>query len=174
MTFLTIDELLNHEINSKSIMILGAPGSGKTYLSQILSSKLGIDLISTDDYIKYGFRESMYVALADAIKKESVIVEGVQGYRMLRKGLENDTYYPELIIELVSSEEHLMQIYKNERDFSKFKRSQSLALSNSKILKTYLSQVNCLVIRVKNDFLNIQKVNKRTQAERFGIEEISV
>lgn len=68
-----------------TIMIAGWSGTGKTTLGRSLAEKLGIPLLSTDDFIGMGWSEaSAHVAelLTDGVPR---VVEGVAVPRVLRK-----------------------------------------------------------------------------------------
>ena len=87
----------------KKILIIGYPNSGKTTLFLKLSK---IDTNSdryyyhTDDYKKYEYKEQLYILMDELKGVENWIVEGIQGYRLLRKyaELEDPEYRPDLII----------------------------------------------------------------------------
>lgn len=82
----------------KTIVIWGFSATGKTTLGEILSKKMNCKLIKTDDYIPYGFKESIYRIFFDLKDiSDRVIIEGVQIPRMLRAGLENN-FKPDLVI----------------------------------------------------------------------------
>lgn len=129
-------------IKNKNVLIIGFPGSGKTYLSNLLKNDLHA-VFHTDDYIKYGYKDSMYKCLSDVSKSlKNTIVEGVQGYRMLRKGVELNCYYPDIVIELKISHERMEEIYKKERDVKKIKYLSGFIKSQAKILQDYKQMKN--------------------------------
>lgn len=110
-THLPIPDLSIRETD-KSIVVVGLPASGKSFLAthgilpQLLTKGVrDIKIFRTDDYIKHGFEKSLYILMddfqerrANVVKKEHAIIEGVQGYRLLRKGLELGTFSPDLVI----------------------------------------------------------------------------
>lgn len=142
-------------IKNKNVLIIGCPASGKTYLSNIIKSDEH-QIFHTDDYIKYGYVESMYKCLDDVLKCEkSTIVEGVQGYRMLRKGVELNNYYPDIVIELKITEKQMLNVYKNERDPRKIKYLKGFNKMHDKILHEYKSMFNIKIpewITINNDY----------------------
>ena len=94
-------QLFDYSFAGKTIVIIGSPASGKTTLGKALAAKYGQKLIQADDYMQHGYKEALYVMLADLIEiDEPVIVEGMQGYRLLRKGVELGNFYPDVVIEL--------------------------------------------------------------------------
>lgn len=135
---LTIDEAMRANVGGKDVLIIGPPSSGKTYLSGKLNGDHTI--IHTDDYARYGYKESLYKLLED-IKKVTgnTIVEGVQGYRLLRKGAQLRCYYPDLVIELSASKGDIRKVYLKERDAKKLKYLASFNRMHDQILKDYLA-----------------------------------
>lgn len=130
------------DIKNKNVLIIGCPASGKTHLSNIIKSDEH-RIFHTDDYIKYGYVDSMYKCLDDVLKCEKLtIVEGVQGYRMLRKGIELNNYYPDIIIELKITEKQMFNVYSNERDIRKIKYLKGFNKMHDKILQDYKSMPN--------------------------------
>lgn len=130
------------EIKNKNVLIIGCPASGKTYLA----SKLAGDshtVIHTDDFIDKGYKDSLY-AILDHIKtiNGNSIVEGVQGYRLLRKGVEFNCYYPDIVIELEISEKRLSQTYNEVRRGKSFESLASFNAGHQKILKEYFAMDN--------------------------------
>ena len=105
--------------NAKHIVIIGMPASGKTFVSDVLKgSILPRHLFyHTDDYIDFGYEQSLY-AMMKEIEFAKVaalgpkgspldpgpakVIEGVQGYRYLRKLLEKKDYSVDLVITVES------------------------------------------------------------------------
>lgn len=134
-------------IKNKNVLIIGPPASGKTTLASKLHEQNPLhQLIHSDDYMVHGYKEALYVMMADIRKgyfpqAKASIIEGVQGYRLLRKGVELETYYPDLVIELQVSRERQAQIYADERDASKLKYLQGFDKMHQKILNDYFELV---------------------------------
>jgi adenylate kinase family enzyme len=132
----TIEQVLQIDIENKNVLIIGCPASGKTYLSKKFKHEHKI--IHTDDYIKFGYEQSMYQVLEDIKKSDKcTLVEGIQGYRLLRKGVQLDCYYPHIVIELMISEQHMIHIYKKERDEKKIKFLKGFNKMHDKIINDY-------------------------------------
>jgi len=139
-----INEALKINIASKDVIIIGCPGSGKTYFANKIND-IHHSLIHTDDYIKHGFVNSMYEALNDVIKcNNNTIVEGVQGYRLLRHGARSNTYNPDIVFELVISNDTLIELYDSKRDYDKLEFVMKMNRANDKVLRDYKSIVNNL------------------------------
>ena len=133
---MTIEQVLKMDIEQKNVLIIGCPASGKTYLLNKFNT--ANKKIHTDDYISYGYENSMYKIL-DYLKatEEKTIVEGIQGYRLLRKGVQLDCYYPNVVIQLIISEQQMRKTYLNERDVKKIKYLKGFNKMHDKILNDY-------------------------------------
>lgn len=129
----------------KNVLVIGYPGSGKTHLFNLIP-KTDHKFIRTDDYISFGFEQSLYECLKDITDIQSTgrntFVEGVQGYRLLRKGLQTGTYFPDVVIEVKRDWAKIEELYRTERGIDKLKGATSMAKSFDKILNEYLSMPN--------------------------------
>lgn len=130
---------INLNIKDKNVLIIGHAGTGKTnFVQNIMASYVNLSnhkIIHSDDFISYGFEQSLYV-LMEAISKEKskTIVEGVQGYRLLRKGAELGTYKPDLIIIIKSTKTN--EVYKKRG--KNIEKMESFNKSLDKIYHDYL------------------------------------
>lgn len=132
------------DIEKKNVLIIGWPAAGKTHLSKLLArDNPGHKVIHTDDYIKYGYKESLYRILMElsGIRKPTII-EGIQGYRLLRKGVELNCYYPDIVIELEISEALMYRTYKNERADKDASALKGFINTHKKILNDYKQMTN--------------------------------
>ena len=127
---MTYADILNLDLTGKTVVIIGCPASGKTTLGKALAQRTGAKLIRTDDYMDFGYKEALYVMLADLIEiDEPVIVEGVQGYRLLRKGVELGNFFPDVVIELEVTEAQVKRVYETERIWDKRKSAEKMLAS---------------------------------------------
>lgn len=159
---MTIQEVLSLSIVDKNVLIIGPPASGKTWLcDKLWNTHMGMyhATIHTDDYILFGYKDAMYKSMSDIVDAHKnwykTIVEGIQGYRLLRKGVELDCYYPDIVIELEISEKRMHETYKKERDPKKIKYLQSFNTAHQTILEDYFSLPNEKKpewIKVYNDY----------------------
>lgn len=102
------------------VVVIGLPASGKTTLANRLAETgMGHEVVHTDEEYPYaeGVSAQAYEDLLFAADMDcDVIVEGVLGYRVLRKCAENGgTWLPDLIIEVRCSEETRAARYAEER-----------------------------------------------------------
>lgn len=134
---MSIEELINLNIEGKNVLIIGYPASGKTWLANKMH-KPTHQLIHTDSTVSGGYFMGCYEALtAVQFATKPTIVEGVQGYRMLRKGAEYASYYPDIVIEMQISNSRMMQTYMRERDEKKIKYLKQFNDTHAKILNEY-------------------------------------
>lgn len=130
-------------IKNKNVLIIGPPASGKTTLAKELSKQyLNHQLIHTDDYIHWGYEPALYALIGDIAKQfYNTIIEGVLGYRLLRKGVQLDCYYPDLVIEMQITAEQQARIYQQERDAKKLQYLKGFAATHEKILHDYFELI---------------------------------
>jgi adenylate kinase family enzyme len=130
-------------IKNKNVLIIGPPASGKTTLSKELSKRPNDHvLLHTDDYIPHGYEQALYVLMEDMKKLQcNTIIEGVLGYRLLRKGVQLNCYYPDLVIEMQITAEQQARIYQQERDAKKLQYLKGFAATHQKILNDYFELI---------------------------------
>lgn len=83
-----LKRLLNALEEKKRILIIGYPGGGKSPLFNKLVDTGDFSdffMAQSDDYKEYGFVKSLYVLMDDLEDEEKYLVEGILGYRLLRK-----------------------------------------------------------------------------------------
>lgn len=101
-----------------AVVIIGAPGSGKTYItSELAEANPNHIVIHTDDYIVFWYEQSLYKLLEDLTsekyKGKKLIIEWVGAYRLLRKWVETDSFYPDCVIEVQTTETRLREVYES-------------------------------------------------------------
>lgn len=145
------------DVKGLNVLIIGWPASGKTVLSDSL---VGDHYrIHTDDYIdkdKDNYKESLYTIMADmkAIERATMI-EGIQGYRLLRKGVQLNCYYPDAVIELKIKVETMIQRYEESRKGKDVQSAINWGAMHDTILEDYRKMYNVrkpkVWITIQND-----------------------
>lgn len=86
----------------KVVVVIGLPASGKTTIALQLHEDVlsGHSLYQTDDYIDFGYEQSLYAMLKEMEydKNPLKLVEGVQGFRFLRKNVETQMYKVDAVV----------------------------------------------------------------------------
>ncbi len=146
-SLLNVSPLTLHQLQNTDIVIIGQPASGKTYLADLLKGEKQ-DVIHTDDFLQKGvFLESLD-GIFDAINQSKgrgslgQIVEGVGGYRLLRKGVETGQFFPKVVINLQITEFKSEWIYKTERPDKDYKKVLSMMKGNAKVLDDWANLYN--------------------------------
>lgn len=142
MLTLTPQQALREPVFGLNVLIIGMAGSGKTWFAKQLAAKHPNSLFyHTDDYIEFGWKNSMYVVLGEVVQEiehgNSTIVEGVAGYRMLRKGAETVAYFPDIVFEMIAPESQIEEIYLRTRDAKKVANLPAFAKMNETVLREY-------------------------------------
>lgn len=141
----------------KIIVVIGLPASGKTYFTEILDKACADHCVfHTDDYIHFGYEDSLYRVMSD-IKEFGdypIILEGVQAYRALRKGLQNQDFFPDLIITCECDQHTLYE----RREIRKATQSNQAAFDKNlqKVYLDYLSLLEAIPVQRRPKFLTYQ------------------
>lgn len=140
----SISDILTTDFSGDSIVITGRPATGKTWLGKKLAAITGRQVIHTDDYIRFGHVEGLYFLLDDL---QTIVgphlIEGVMGYRLLRKGVETWRYYPDVVIHLTAPAECVERTYRQVRkEPEKLPGVKRLGMACDTILREYLEMNN--------------------------------
>lgn len=132
------------DIECKNVLIIGKPAAGKTFLSELLhKDNPGHTVIHTDYYIKHGYVESLYKLMADMrLIKAPTIIEGVLGYRLLRKGVQTGAYYPDMVIHVNVPDSTMLRTYRTERKGKDINALRGFIRSHTTILNEYFAIKN--------------------------------
>lgn len=132
---MTLEELISLDIASKSVLILGRPSAGKTWLAKQLDP-YDLYTLHADEYIVLGEPRALYSLVEDApisFGMKCRIIEGMLGYDLLLYGAETQMYKPDIVIEVDISAGKQRELYLKDRD-----------PSNIKFLKRF--QIKCIGI----------------------------
>lgn len=138
---MTLSELIASDLLfGKKVVVIGRPGSGKTVTGQKLAQASNLPLVQTDTYIPCGGVEALYHMMSEMEAwgyDEPCLIEGVGSYRLLRKGAELDVFYPDVVIELVVTDEQVERVYTKERDSAKLKKMPGFVKGLETVLAGY-------------------------------------
>lgn len=141
---LTITEALKTPITGLNVMVIGLPASGKTYFAGWLAlNNPAHKLYRTDDYLQWPMdgQAAMYAAMGEVMETieagQNTIVEGVAGYRMLRKGAQLETYYPDIVFEIIAPQEQRERVYQQERKDKSFPNVERFDKALATVLNDY-------------------------------------
>jgi len=97
-----------------TIVVVGLPASGKTTVADELRKQFpDYSIYHSDDYMHHGYNDSMYELMKDVQTDPNPkkIIEGVQAYRLLRKGVELNNFHADLVITVEAQEATREQRY---------------------------------------------------------------
>ncbi len=101
------------------ILIIGAVKSGKVTIARKLASELDRILLISDDYIeRYGQHDALNYLEQEMndyyYSATPIIVEGILGFRLLRRMIKNGYHLPDMVIKTECSEETIRYFYSKE------------------------------------------------------------
>lgn len=123
-----------------SIIIIGPPCSGKSSIASYLNNNIPHTLISTDHYLISNCQEEALTKILADISHYSqpLIIEGTLGYIMLRKGLQLNSYIPDLIIKLKCDYKTITYLYNKFRDPKKLNYVKGYIKGIDKVWEEYI------------------------------------
>lgn len=86
---------------ARVVVVIGLSAAGKTTVTEEISEILSEHSVyHTDDYIDYGYEQSLYVLMKDLNGDPNPlkIVEGVQGFRFLRKNAQTGMFPVDAVV----------------------------------------------------------------------------
>jgi len=144
---LVTSQLVNYCSPLKTIVVCGYTKTGKITIAKKLAEQLNRMLFISDDYSfeKYGDK-TLEIFMSNVLpyhqKGIPIIVEGVLCFRLLRKGIQEDCFYPDLILKTDCNEETIKYFYKKDGEESKISRALSFNKGLNKIWNDYLDLVS--------------------------------
>lgn len=119
-----------------TVVVIGPPGSGKTTVGLTLAEHSGLALYSTDEHLSKGHVEALY-AVMKALGDEGWIVEGMIGYRLLRKRAQLGMPPPDFVIELEATDQQIAQAYRNRNKHCNIAQIRRFCSAHEKVLEDY-------------------------------------
>ncbi|MCU0440403.1 MAG: hypothetical protein MUC49_21130 [Raineya sp.] len=159
----------------RNVLILGSPETGKTYLSnEMSSSNSHHSIIHSDSYLEYGYVEALYHIIKDIESmNKPFLIEGTQGYRLLRKSLQKKmNLNVETIIEVDAPILQVQKVYEKERADKNIKYLKSLQKVHETILSDYFHLLSEQFLELKKPIKWIFCYNKFNLENR--LKEITV
>jgi hypothetical protein len=136
-------DILAADLSGKTVLVIGHPATGKTTLAKALAERTGLPLFHGDDFLEPNAVEGMYLLLERLVSENRpYIVEGVAGYRLLRKGVERGCFYPDVVIELTAPFEQIERVYAQERTATKVKNLPAFIKGLDTVLREYRAMEN--------------------------------
>ena len=135
-------ELIDYCSQFKTITVLGYTKTGKITIAKKLAQKLNYPLFESDYYINIEDRkQSLYNLIDDILpyyqSNQPLIIEGILGFRLLRKGLQLNNFFPDLIIKTKCNDETIKHFYRVDNEESKINRALSFNKGLNKIWDEY-------------------------------------
>jgi hypothetical protein len=135
---LVTDELIGLCQNKKYIVIYGHSKSGKAIIGKLISQALRLRLIISDDYQYLGWKNNMY-HIREIIKSsdEPLIIEGIHSGRLLRKGVQLNDFFADLVIHLEINKESLSIAYQKDGEGDKLLNDKIFNFNKKNIDKIF-------------------------------------
>lgn len=105
---------MNIKQGENKIVVVGLFATGKTTLvNEIINSNPGFKIYHTDDFIQYEQNLQMRFLLnkVNIDRPQKFIIEGTKAYSLLRNGIKENTFFPDLVINCIASEGTRQQRY---------------------------------------------------------------
>lgn len=126
-----------HLAANSTVVVIGPPGSGKTTVGRLLADDSGLPLYSTDTYLGAGHVEALY-AIMQEIGDEGWIVEGMIGYRLLRKRKQLRMPAPDIVIELDATDAEIKQAYADSGRRCNLPAIRKFCKAHDSVMEDYL------------------------------------
>lgn len=128
----------------RTIVVIGYTKTGKYPISKKLSSALNYPLFVSDNFINPSDRsQSLYDMMGYILphykQQKPLIVEGVLCFRLLRKGIQQNNFFPDLIIKTKCDDKTIKHFYKKDGEEHKIERALSFNKGLNTIWKEYLT-----------------------------------
>lgn len=144
---LVTPQLINYCSSFKTIVVCGYTKTGKITIAKKLAEQLNRMLFISDDYSfeKYGDK-TLEIFMSNVLpyhqKNIPIVIEGVLCFRLLRKGVQENCFYPDLILKTNCNDETITHFYKKDGEESKIPRALSFNKGLNKIWNDYLDLVS--------------------------------
>jgi hypothetical protein len=127
-----------HLTPDSTVVVIGPPGSGKTYVGQVLAESSGLPLYSTDRFMGDVHLAALY-AIMELTGDTGWIVEGMIGYRLLRKRQQFGMPPPDIVIQLDATDKEISHSYWARGQLCDVRRIKSFCRAHDAMLKDYFT-----------------------------------
>jgi len=151
------------------IAICGFTKTGKITIARKLAQELQRDLIISDNYSLEVYGDQTLEAFMGAIEKKlaantPVIAEGILCFRMLRKGIQLRTLFPDLVIKTECDEPTIRHFYKKDGEVHKVDKALAFNKGLTKIWNDYQQLLTATPGIKKPEYLELN-----TSLLRYGL-----
>lgn len=125
-----------HITPNTTVVVIGPPGSGKSHVGELLAEQTGLPLYSTDTYLGYGHLQALYYIMQE-IGDVGWIVEGMIGYRLLRKRKQLGMPAPDIVIQLDATDDEIRAAYRKRDKFCNLAHIKNFCKAHETVLREY-------------------------------------
>lgn len=125
-----------HLTEETKVVVIGPPGSGKTHVATVLAETSELPIYSTDKFLCDGHVQALYTVM-NSVGDKGWIVEGMIGYRLLRKMKELELEPPDIVIELEATDDMIITSYAQRDKVVNIKRIRAFCKAHEKVLDDY-------------------------------------
>ena len=140
---LVTPQLINFCRPMNTIAICGFTKTGKVTIAKKLAEELNRKLFISDDFQYTKPEESLYELIRNISpyhqQRVPIIVEGILCFRLLRKGIQEGVFFPDLIIKTKCDEKTIRHFYNKDGEGHKIDRALSFNKGLDKIWNDYLN-----------------------------------
>jgi hypothetical protein len=127
-----------------TIVIVGPPKSGKSVIADQIYIQTDSFRLESDNYISGDFQGDLSQFMDDinALKESKLlIISGVQTPRLLRKGLEQKSFSPDVIVKIECDDNTIEYCYRKDGEEDKIKGALAMKKSLDTIYSEYISNL---------------------------------
>jgi len=121
-----------------TIIVIGPPGSGKTHVGTLLAEESGLPLYSTDEFLSNGHVAALY-AVMQATGDKGYIIEGMIGYRWLRKQKQLNLPAPDIVVQLEATDREIEESYRKRGKHCNMRHIKRFCAAHEAVLSDYYS-----------------------------------